>query len=143
MSQGHSYADRFGYTWSVRARKSKSADAPYEIVFTSGELRMVAEGDGPLGGIRTEDLKEIFCDAEREFESDGETWYVGYRQRSGTRATGRHTGLCTRFRSASGEIRYAREMLHFRHMAADMLCAHLGRARGAVATAGGTGRRAG
>jgi hypothetical protein len=47
---------------------------------------------------------------------NGEKWYVGYRSRSGGRGGQSNAGLHTRFRSESGEVRFAKGVINFRHM---------------------------
>ena len=75
----------------------------------------------PLTSVR---VKELFCDAERLLVHEKEKWYVGYRTRMG-RGGRVQGGMHTRFRSESGEIRYSKGMLHFRHMTEDSLCQQL------------------
>jgi hypothetical protein len=130
VSKARSYADRFGYTWSVRAETSVT-DEPPRIVFRNRRVRMVATAEESLNTLSSEQLKELFCDAERVLESDGVTWYVGYRDRTAGRGGGRYKNLCTRFRSATGELRYARDIIDFRHMTSADLCRQLGRAQAA------------
>ncbi len=130
MPKGLTYTDRFGHTWQVKTRRN--SDGTWFPVFSNGSASLVGEMalEGPLGGLAEAQLKELFCDAEREVKVRSEVWYVGYRQRAvGTR--GHMQGnLCTRFRAASGEVRYSREMLQFRTMAADALAGLIAAARG-------------
>ncbi len=95
--------------------------------FRCGEFELVAdelETDIDSTPVTASRLKDIFCDAERVLKHDGETWYVGYRKRSG-RGGHNQAGLHTRFRSENGEVRYAKGMLHFRHMPSDALSEQL------------------
>ncbi|UCG88689.1 MAG: hypothetical protein JSW71_09180 [Gemmatimonadota bacterium] len=122
-----SYTDRFGNEWSITTEQKRGK--PRRVVFTCGEFQLVAfqeeaASDGDLSAAR---LKELFCEAERVLEHDEEKWYVGFRQRMG-RGGRVQAGIHTRFRSESGEIRYAKTMLHFRHMSADALREQLGAA---------------
>ncbi len=109
------YRDRFGTEWSVRVESKPGKQR--RVSFKCKEFRLVAEED------ETEDhtdfslarLKEVFCDAERVLKHGGEKWHVGFRKRMG-RGGQAQGGTHTRFRSESGEVRYAKGMLHFRHM---------------------------
>lgn len=137
MATNLTYTDRFGHEWRVRGTRS---DGGWSFVFVTNGIRLVAEGvvETPPARLGDAELKELFCDAERTITTDGETWYVGYRRRpSSGRGNMQGGGLVTRFRSDTGEIRYSREMLDFRHMSADALREHLDTARG---TAGKPGR---
>jgi hypothetical protein len=129
--RSRTYVDRFANEWTVRWRMAD--DDVTNVTFTCGDWQLVV--DEPEGfrspGPSEKQLQELFCDAERVFVDDGETWYVGYRTRQG-RGGSLHGGIFTRFRSSRGEIRYAQKMLHFRHMAKGLLLKHLASARPAV-----------
>lgn len=96
------------------------------MTFTCGDFVLVAdvEDGGDQAALTSVRLKELFCDAERVLEYEDETWYVGYRTRMG-RGGRVQGGMHTRFRSESGEIRYSKGMLHFRHMPEESLCQQL------------------
>lgn len=135
MVQARSYADRFGYTWSVRSVKPRRSGAEEQIVFTSGDIRLVAPANEEIATVTPAELKEIFCDAERIVTSEGETWYVGYRERASGRGA-RQRMLCTRFRSEGGEIRYSSDIIDFRHLPTDILRQHLATAQAVKEAAG-------
>lgn len=109
------YTDRFGNEWSIGAKRQHGKRR--HMTFTCGEFWLIAaDGDiGGVAGLSASELKEIFCDAERVLVHGDETWYVGYRRRIG-RGGQAQGGIFTRFRSESGEIRFTRAMLCFRHM---------------------------
>jgi hypothetical protein len=109
------YTDRFGNEWSIATERKRGK--PRRVVFTCGEFELVAfeEDAASQPDFSATRLKELFCDAERVIEHEAETWYVGFRQRVG-RGGRVQAGIHTRFRSESGEVRYAKTMLHFRHM---------------------------
>lgn len=120
---GHTYKDRFGNEWSVQVESNKKR--PTCVSFTCSEFRLIAvEDETPDQADAVSQLKDLFCDAERVVTHGKETWYVGFRKRTGRggRAQG---GMHTRFRSESGDVRYAKGMLHFRHMSNSALCEHL------------------
>ncbi len=127
------YTDRFGYTWQVRSGRSEQGETV--LVFTHRSIRLVGEEavDDAPGDLGTDRLKDLYCDAEREIEVDGEMWFVGYRSRWNGSRGGNNAQLCTRFRSASGEVRYSTAMLPFRHMSAAGLRDQLGSARAGTA----------
>lgn len=128
MSTVASYTDRFGHTWSIREQRGRGK--PKCWVFTCGELKLVTEGPVPSPAERSDsDIKEIFCDAERVVVHEDRTWFVGYRTRGAGRGGRQQSGLCTRFRSDEGEVRYARTMLHFRHMPEETLRKYIAKAR--------------
>lgn len=130
MSNGPTYTDRFGHTWSIRTQRSESGKPV--LVFARRQIRLVAAepASEPPAALTAGQLKELFCDAERVLVNDGETWYVGYRAR--TVARGRPSGqLYTQFRSETGEVRYSSAMLQFRHMSARQLWEQLAEARSA------------
>jgi hypothetical protein len=121
---GHEYKDRFGNVWSTRVESRDGKRT--SVSFKCGEFRLVASEE------ETEDnsddtakrLKDLFCEAERIVVHEKQKWYVGYRKRTGR--GGRGLGVMqTRFRSEDGEVRYAKGMLHFRHMQQSELCEHL------------------
>lgn len=121
---GHEYKDRFGNVWSTRVESRDGKRT--SVSFKCGEFRLVASEE------ETEDnsddtakrLKDLFCEAERIVVHEKQKWYVGYRKRTGR--GGRGLGVMqTRFRSEDGEVRYAKGMLHFRHMQQTELCEHL------------------
>lgn len=116
-----SYTDRFGYQWRVSA--ARAPDGGWIFTFVSRGIRLIATGAvaTPPASLGEAELKELFCDAERPFESDGETWHVGYRHRTAGRGGSSQGGLCVRFRAQGGEVRYSRAMLDFRHMPTDLL----------------------
>lgn len=118
------YEDRFGNEWLVGAERRRGK--PKAVTFTCGEFELVADLDetadhDAIGAAR---LKDLFCEAERILMYGDEKWYVGFRQRMG-RGGRVQGGLHTRFRSETGEIRYSKGVVHFRHMAPDVLCEHL------------------
>lgn len=125
MAAPLTYTDRFGYRWTVR--RSRAPQGGWFVEFVSRDLKLVTPEpvDANPRTLTTAQLKELFCDAERQFASGGETWYVGYRQTTSGGRGNSHGGLSTRFRSASGEVRYSREMLDFRHMPTANLCRHV------------------
>ena len=115
IGNGQQYKDRFGHEWSISEQRKRGKLKG--LTFTCGDFLLItdvdeAEDQGMLTSAR---LKELFCDAERVLEHDDEKWYVGFRTRMG-RGGRVQGGMHTRFRSESGEIRYAKGMLHFRHM---------------------------
>lgn len=107
------------------------------MIFTCGEFQLIAaEAEAANAADLTESqLKELFCDAERVVLHENELWYVGYRRRVGGRGGRAQGGMCTRFRSETGELRYAKAMILFRHMSEDALLGHLAAARGATFSA--------
>lgn len=118
------YSDRFGNDWSVIVESTRGK--PRCVSFTCGEFRLIVEdkeGEDQTALTSTQ-LKDLFCAAERVLLHGKETWYVGYRSRTGRggRPVG---GVQTRFRSDRGEIRYARCMVNFRHMGTTALLHHL------------------
>lgn len=115
-----SYTDRFGNEWAITTERKRGK--PRRVLFTCGEFQLVAFDDEAksVEDLSATRLKELFCDAERVLEHDEEKWYVGFRQRVG-RGGRVQAGIHTRFRSESGEVRYAKTMLHFRHMSASTL----------------------
>lgn len=120
------YTDRFGNEWSVRVRGA--ASKPRRVSFRCKDFHLIAveaEDSEDSSDASLAKLKEYFCDAERVLEHEGERWYVGYRTRSGGRGGQNNAGLHTRFRSESGEVRYAKGVLHFRHMPHVSLSKHL------------------
>lgn len=128
MSNEIEYADRFGNTWVVKAKREQGESGKF--VFTCGDARLIADGEGPsdLDDLTATRLKELFCDAERVLVHKDETWYVGYRMRVGGRGGRMNAGMHTRFRSESGAVRYSKTMLHFRHMSDDDLKEQLAKA---------------
>lgn len=118
------YTDRFGHEWSIGAARKRGS--PRRFTFTCGEFRLIADDDDTTNGngLTPSAVKELFCDAERVLKHGSETWYVGYRKRAG-RGGRAQAGMFTRFRSESGETRYTRTMLCFRHMPEAALCGHL------------------
>jgi hypothetical protein len=121
------YTDRFGHEWRVETRRATGA--AWRVAFTCGAIRLaVAEPvDTDPATLSPAGLKDLFCDAERELEYGGEIWFVGYRSRPAGRTGQSGAGLCTRFRSASGEVRYHASILHFRHLSAEVLREDLAR----------------
>ena len=134
MSNDQRYTDRFGHTWSIRAKRPRGASK--YVVFTCGEIQLIATHDGATGlaDLTAAGLKELFCDAERVVVHGNEKWYVGYRARMG-RGGRIQPGVFTRFRSETGEVRYSPAMVHLRHMSESALCEHLATAK--PATIGG------
>jgi hypothetical protein len=129
MSDVQTYTDRFGNDWAIRTERKRGA--PKHVTFTCGDIRLVAaeeEADATPGPV-SERVKDLFCDAERVLVFRDETWYVGYRTRVGGRNGRMAAGMCTRFRSESGEVRYSKTMLHFRHMSEATLCEQLTKAQ--------------
>ena len=124
---GHTYPDRFGNDWSIQ--EDDTEDNTRHVWFSCQDFQLiVVEADDEEADRRDlslEQLKELFCDAERILELEDETWYVGYRTRSGGRGGQSNAGLHTRFRSESGEIRYAKGVINFRHMPKSALSEHL------------------
>ena len=118
------YLDRFGHEWSMRVARKRGK--PGSVTFTCGDLVLVADDDDPAD-LTSARLKDLFCDAERVLKHRKEKWYVGFRQRMG-RGGRAQAGMHTRFRSESGEVRYSRGILHFRHMPETALLDHLGNA---------------
>ena len=129
----HTYKDRFGNEWSVRI-ESKSGE-PRCVSFSCREFRLIVEEDETADrlDLTAARLKDLFCDAERIVLHGEEKWYVGFRKRTG-RGGRTQGGMHTRFRSESGEVRYAKGMLHFRHMPHTALCEHLAAAVPSAAT---------
>ena len=82
MSDDQSYTDRFGHTWSVRAKRPHGTSR--HVVFTCGEIQLIATHDGAtsLADLTAARLKDLFCRAERVLVHGNEKWYVGYRERS-------------------------------------------------------------
>ncbi len=134
MSDDQGYTDRFGHTWSVRAGRPRGTSR--SVVFTCGEIQLIATDDGVTGlaDLTATRLKELFCDAERVLVHGKEKWHVGYRARMG-RGGRVQPGMFTRFRSETGEVRYSKAMLHFRHMSDSALCDNLVDAKPATAQA--------
>lgn len=118
------YTDRFGNEWSISTQRRRGT--PRRLTFTCGEFRLIAAESDTAGvaGLTSSEVKEIFCDAERVLVHGGETWYVGYRKRMG-RGGQAQAGIFTRFRCESGEIRFTKTVLCFRHMPEAALCEHL------------------
>jgi hypothetical protein len=127
------YVDRFGYRWQARVGRGPSET--WQLVFSQGEVRLVAARTVEVRpeALSQGDLKDLFCDAEREIVVGGVTWYVGYRQRVFGPRSRMQGGLCTRFRSTSGETRYSRSILDFRHMPAAALHKYLANAERSAA----------
>ena len=127
MNWNHeTYSDRFGNDWSIKVKGA--AGKARQVSFRCKDFRLVAVEEDDAEGrsdVSLEKLKEFFCDAERVLKYDGETWYVGYRTRSGGRGGKSNAGLHTRFRSESGEVRHAKGVINFRHMPKSALCEHL------------------
>jgi hypothetical protein len=123
-STDQTYTDRFGNEWSIGAQGRRGT--PRRLTFTCGEFQLIAAETDTAGvtDLTSREVKEVFCDAERVLVHGGETWYVGYRRRIG-RGGQAQAGIFTRFRSESGEIRFTRTMLCFRHMPEAALCEHL------------------
>jgi len=121
---GSTYRDRFGHEWSISEERKRGTLKG--VTFTCGEFVLVADADEitDKAALTSAQVKDLFCDAERALVHDGEKWYVGFRTRMG-RGGRVQGGIHTRFRSADGEVRYAKGMLHFRHMREDTLCEHL------------------
>lgn len=115
MSSELAYADRFGHEWQVMAGR---AGGGWAVAFTREEARLeVSEPQARHPrALTAPELKELFCDAERVVTAGGQRWYVGYRHRADGRQRPQQGGLCTRFRSESGELRYSRDMHDFRHL---------------------------
>jgi hypothetical protein len=123
-ANNHKYKDRFDHEWSIRVERKRGK--PRSVTFTCGEFRLIVsdeEDDGPLRPDSAR-MKDLFCDAERVLVHENQKWYVGFRSRVG-RGGRPQGGMHTRFRSESGEIRYSKGMLHFRHMPESALCEHL------------------
>lgn len=142
MPASLSYTDRFGQTWRVRG--VQTPHGAWTLAFASPGIRLVSTETltSKPAELTLEGLKEVFCDAERVLESDGETWYVGYRRRTFGRRSTPQGELCTRFRSEAGEVRFSHAMLDFRHMATSDLREHLVTLlrRNGKAAPGGQGR---
>ena len=115
-SNKREYADRFGKTWVVRAKRGQGQTG--QVVFTCDGVQLIAEEENASGldDLTSTRLKELYCDAERVLVHKDETWYVGYRMRVGGRGGRMNAGMHTRFRSESGAVRYSKTMLHFSHM---------------------------
>ncbi len=128
MSDDQSYTDRFGHTWSVRAKRPHGTSR--YVVFTCGEIQLIATHDGTtdLADLTTARLKELFCRAERVLVHGNEKWYVGYRGRISKGGTALPGGF-PRFRSETGEVRISKALLDFRHMSESALCEHLAAAK--------------
>jgi len=118
------YRDRFGHEWSMQVKPKRGK--PKSITFTCGDLKLVVRDENGTD-LSATPLKELFCDAERVLSYRKEKWYVGFRRRMG-RGGRAQAGMHTRFRSESGEVRYSRGILHFRHMPENALVDHLGNA---------------
>lgn len=118
------YEDRFGNAWDVQLESKRGK--PKRMLFTCDEFRLVAEEDEAeeQADSVSERVKQLFCSAERVIEYGKEKWYVGFRSRTG-RGGRPQGGVQTRFRSESGEIRYAKRMIQFRHMSDTALCEQL------------------
>ena len=118
------YTDRFGHEWSIGAERKRGT--PRRLTFTCGEFRLIAAEDASTGGagLTPSRVKDLFCDAERVLVHGSESWYVGYRNRAG-RGGKNQAGISTRFRSESGEMRYTKKLLCFRHMPETVLCEQL------------------
>ncbi len=129
------YEDRFGNVWSVRLESE--AGNPRRVLFTCKSFRLIAEQDeqDDRAVLSSARLKELFCDAERVLEYDGQEWRVGFRDRTG-RGGKTLGGTHTRFRSENGEVRYAKTMVHFRHMPQAALRKHLVAATPSTSAAG-------
>jgi hypothetical protein len=97
------------------------------VVFKCGDIEMIATEDGikDVADLTEAHMKELYCDAERVLVHEKKKWYIGYRTRMGGRGGKAQAGMCTRFRSETGELRYSKSMLHFRHMSEDELCKQL------------------
>ena len=122
------YEDRFGNAWSVEVESKRGK--PKRVFFTCDEFLLVAvedEVEEPADS-NSARVKELFCAAERIVEHGKEKWYVGFRSRTG-RGGRPQGGVQTRFRSESGEVRYAKKMLQFRHMSDAALCEQLAAAK--------------
>ena len=124
------YQDRFGNAWTVQMESKRGK--PKRMSFTCDEFRLVAvedETEEERSDSNYERIKELFCAAERVIKQGKEKWYVGFRERTG-RGGRPQGGVQTRFRSESGEVRYAKRMLHFRHMSDAALLEQLTAAKG-------------
>lgn len=126
------YKDRFGHTWSIRPARSRGKSS--DLTFICGEIELIATAEEVknTSDLSETEVKELFCDAERMIIHQNEKWFVGYRTRVGGRGGRAQAGICTRFRSESGEVRYSKSMLHFRHMSAGDLSKHLAKAQAGV-----------
>lgn len=123
------YTDRFGHSWSIHSKRPKSGTK--SVVFKCGNIEMIATEDGikDVAELPEARLKELYCDAERVLVHEKKKWFIGYRTRMGGRGGKAQAGMCTRFRSETGELRYSKSMLHFRHMSDDELSKHLASAQ--------------
>lgn len=121
---GKTYLDRFGNEWVIKVESKRGQ--PTRVSFTCDELRLVAAEDEPTDAqdLNSEQLKDLFCSAERMVIHRDEKWFVGFRTRIG-RGGRAHGGVQTRFRSESGEVRFTKNMLQFRHMSGAALCEQL------------------
>lgn len=110
------YADRHGRAW--RLKTSPSSAGTWSLEFLDDDIRLLAEGpiERDPTSLSEAEVKDLFCDAERLLVEGRENWYVGYRARPMGRQGRFQGGLCTRFRSEGGEVKYSRDMLDFRHM---------------------------
>jgi hypothetical protein len=127
------YKDRFGNDWTIQMESTRGK--PKRVSFTCDEFLLVAvedETEAPTEST-SERVKELFCAAERVVTHEEEKWYVGFRTRTG-RGGRSQGGVQTRFRSESGEVRYAKRMLQFRHMPRAELCEQLAAAKATVRT---------
>ncbi len=118
------YNDRFGNEWHVLVESKRGE--PKRVSFTCDEFELTAVEDDTTdqSDLSTTWLKDLFCSAERVFVYGNEKWYVGFRSRIG-RGGRPQGGVQTRFRSESGEERYSKRMLQFRHMPHAALCKQL------------------
>ncbi|MEJ2237795.1 MAG: hypothetical protein P8X82_05820 [Gemmatimonadales bacterium] len=129
MSAAAGYTDRFGHSWSIHSKRPKGGTK--SVVFKCRNIEMVATEDGikDVAELPETRLKELYCDAERVLVHEKKKWFIGYRTRMGGRGGKAQAGMCTRFRSETGELRYSKSMLHFRHMSDDELSKHLASAQ--------------
>jgi len=129
MSVATAYTDRFGHSWSIQTKRPKGGGKC--VVFKCGGIEMVAIEDEikDVAELTEARMKELYCDAERVLVHDKKKWFIGYRTRMGGRGGKAQAGMCTRFRSETGELRYSKSMLHFRHMSDDELSRHLANAQ--------------
>jgi len=122
------YKDRFGNEWTIQMESKRGK--PKRVSFTCDEFLLIAvedETEEPAESV-SERIKELFCAAERVVEHEKEKWYVGFRSRIG-RGGRPQGGVQTRFRSETGEVRYAKSFLQFRHMSRSALCKQLAAAK--------------
>ena len=123
------YTDRFGHTWSIRSGKARGTSRDTTFICGGIKLIVTEEDAASPADLTDTHVKELFCDAERVLVHKKEKWYIGYRTRVGGRGGRAQAGMCTRFRSETGEVRYSKSMLHFRHMPEDDLSKHLAKAQ--------------